>query len=177
MNATDLTGMSPRELDQLMRNGQSIDADGLAGIDYHGVSLGVPGWVERLSWRTFIKSFYRDADSGQLRGFNVRIRQDRPERYQPMTCCGRPRIFGHFSVLSAAGRPMPRPYHSGLLLDYSGVRRWQSTGALRDPLVAVHANSLDLLLGWSYLQLGPGQVPTPSYFSLHRAGRSSYSVR
>ena len=70
----------------------------------------------------------------------------------------------------AADRPMPRPYHGGVLLDYGAVRRWQSTSPLRDPLVAVNPGSAELLLGWSYLELPGAQLPTPSFFSLRRAG-------
>jgi hypothetical protein len=41
---------------------------------------------------------------------------------------------------------------------------------MRDPIVALHEGSVDLLLGWSYLDLGFWRMPTPSYFLLEREG-------
>ena len=174
MKAEDLARMDNRQLADIMRTGYPIDPHALDDTEYHGVSLGLPALAVRLSWKTFIKTFHRDPMTRVLRGWNVRIRQDRPERYQPVMRRGRPHTFGHFHVLPAAGRTMPRPCADGLLLDYGAGGRWQTTSALRDPIVAVTRGSVDLLLGWSYLDLGVGQLATPSYFSLQRGGPLSY---
>lgn len=170
MNARDLAGLDNRALGALMAGGHAIDPATLDDTEYRGVSLGLPGVVERFTWKTFVKAFHRDPVTGALRGWNVRIRQDHPERYQPMQRRGRPHTFGHFAVVPARGRPMPRPFDRGLLLDYGlGKRsRFETTGALRDPIVALEPGSVELLLGWTYLDLGIKRVATPSFFTLER---------
>ena len=172
MRARDLSSLSREQLMAVMRAGHPIAPLDLDDTEYHGVSLGLPRALERVTWKTFIKAFYRRPGSGQLWGWNVRVRQDEPDKYRPMMRRGQPLTFGHFRVLEARGQVMPRPYEHGLLLDYGAGRRGRldPLGALRDPIVAVRAGSSDLLLGWSYLQLGRLQVPTPSFFSLVRAG-------
>ena len=134
-----------------------------------------PGVVERLTWKTFVKAFHRDPATGELRGWNVRIDQRSGERYSPKTKRGRPVTFGHFRVVSPEGRDVPRGCDRGLLLDYAyggGTMR-----GLRDPIVAVNDGSAELLLGWSYLEIGGRKLPTPSFFSLERAGPIEYIPR
>ena len=41
-----------------------------------GTSLGLPALVEKLTWKTFQKTFYRDPRTGRLLGWNVRLEQD-----------------------------------------------------------------------------------------------------
>lgn len=164
MTRADLLAASRRELRALLDGGHPIDPARLDDTLYRGISLGLPAWVERLTWKQFAKAFHRDPHTGRLRGWNVRLEQaglDRPLR--PRLRAGRPWTFGHFAVVGAPGR---------LLLDYGagGNRRLDPLTALRDPLVALHAGSVELLLGWSYLAIGPARVPTPSYFLLERDG-------
>src|SRR5439155_24020627 len=80
------------------------------------------------------------------------------------------RTFGHYRVVPAAGRRMPRPCTQGLLIDYGlgGNARFDPMSLMRDPLVAIHAGSVELLLGWSYVDLGWLRVRTPSFFLLER---------
>ena len=65
---------------------------------------------------------------------------------------------------------MPRPCNRGLLLDYGlgGNPPWDPLSRMRDPIVALAPGRSDLLLGWSYLDLGRIDVPTPSFFLLER---------
>lgn len=158
-----LLGATPRQLRALLAAGHPIDPAALANTTYRGISLGLPAWVERLTWKKFTKAFHRDPRDGRLRGWNVRIEQDGLDRpWRPRLRDGRPWTFGHFAVVSERDR---------LLLDYGagGNRRLDPLGLLRDPLVALRAGSVERLLGWSYLAIGPVDVPTPSYFLLERA--------
>jgi hypothetical protein len=41
--------------------GRRIDRE-FAGWTFHGTSLGLPSWLERLTWKTFAKAFVRDPD-------------------------------------------------------------------------------------------------------------------
>jgi hypothetical protein len=162
VTARDLAGATRAELDALARRGQPLHAADVAGWRYHGVSLGLPAWIVRLTWLKFGKEFHRDPD-GTLRGWNVRMIQDGLDRpWQPRERDGRAITFGHFAVVEHDDR---------LLLDYGrgGNRRLDPIGALRDPIVALDGGRL--LLGWSYLEVTGARVPTPSYFVLERGPR------
>jgi hypothetical protein len=159
----ELLASSQGELRARLANGYPIAPSRLDDTTYRGISLGLPAWIERLSWKKFTKVFHRDPRDGRLRGWNVRIEQDGLERpWRARVRGGRPWTFGHFAVVAERER---------LMLDYGagGNARLDPLGLLRDPLVALHAGSVDLLLGWSYLAVGPAKLPTPSYFLLERA--------
>ncbi len=178
LTAPDLWRMSRRELSDVLCNGYPIDPAGLDDTEYEGVSLGLPVWVERLTWKKFMKVFHRDGE--HLRGWNVRIEDNLlTGPWEKKTRRGRPVTFGHYRVVPAAGHRMPKPCDQALLIHYGlgGNLPWDATARMRDPLVAVNPGSHELLLGWSYLDLGVTQVPTPSYFSLRRGGALSHAVR
>lgn len=174
IRAADLRSMNRRELRAVLDAGHPIEPQALGDREYRGVSLGLPGWVDKLAWKKFKKVFHSEP-SGALRGWNVRIVQnDLDDTYVAEQRGGRPRTFGHFLVVSEPG-----PHKGGvgrLLLDYGrGARhKLDPLRVLRDPLVAVNAGSVELLLGWSYLDLGFARVPTPSFFSLEREGALSH---
>jgi hypothetical protein len=151
MIGADLRGSSGAALAALMREGRAFDPGAVAGWQYRGISLGLPAWIERLSWVKFAKAFGTDG-----RGWNIRIEQDGLDRpWRPRLRRGSPVTFGRFKVHTG-----PR----GVVLDYSVDRVLR---LLRDPIVALDDRA-DLLLGRSLLALGPASVPTPSYFVLER---------
>jgi hypothetical protein len=170
MRVNDLLPLTRRELSDLLRAGHPIDARALDDTEYRGVSLGLPAFVERLTWKTFKKVFHRDPSTGVLRGWNVRIEQrgiDGP--YVPKQRRGAPFTFGHFHVVEAAGRA-PAGFDRGLLIDYGAAPhgRFDAAALLRDPIVALEPGSADKLLGWSYLAIGRRCLGTPSFFLLER---------
>jgi hypothetical protein len=131
----------------------------------------LPRFVEALTWKQFKKVFYRDPQSGTLRGHNVRIEQgplDAP--WKPRMRRGEPVTFGRYRVVDTAGRHIPRGADGGLLIDYGPDNASFLSGLrfVRDPIVAVNEGDSQLLLGWSYLDLGFTRVGTPSFFSLER---------
>ena len=172
MTVDDLLKMSRHGLTEILRNGHPIDPAALDDMEYKGVSLGLPGFIERLSWKTFKKVFHRDPSTGLLRGWNVRIQQEGvgAERYEPMTEGGEPKTFGHYRVVQGGTYRSPIPCPSALMIDYGlgGNGQLDPMRFMRDPFVAVNAGSADLLLGWSYVDLGAFQIGTPSFFSLER---------
>jgi hypothetical protein len=178
LTARDLAGATPAELRALLAAGQPIDPAALDDTEYLGTSLGLPAMIERLTWTTFKKVFHRDPDRGALRGWNVRIDQRAPG-WRERTRGGAPATFGHFAVVPLAGRRLPIACPAGLLLDYGrgGNGALDPIARLRDPIVAVAAGSADLLLGWSYLELGPMRVATPSFFTLERGGPIGHVAR
>jgi hypothetical protein len=141
-------------------------------MEYKGVSIGMPKLIDKLLWKTFKKTFLRDTETGVLRGWNIKMKQAGIEGpFEPKTRRdGTAKTFGHYVVQSAAGRKMPRPWDQALLLDYSiaGNVWWSASARARAPLVAVNEGSNDLLLGWEFMQIGPIQIPTSSFFSLER---------
>lgn len=155
----DLLRASQGELRSLLERGHPIDPARLDDTVYRGISLGLPAWIERLSWKKFAKAFHRDG--GALRGWNIRIEQDGLDRpWRARTRRGRTWTFGHFAVVREGEH---------LVLDY-GAGRALAMKAVRDPLVALEAGSVELLLGRSDLALGPARLRTPSYFVLEREG-------
>ena len=166
----DLLSASRSELRALLQAGHPLSADELAGWTYRGTSLGLPGWVDRLAWKTFAKAFL--ADEQGVRGWNVRVEQDRAE-LTPQLRRGAPITFGHFRVVPAAGPDLPR---GALLLDYGqgANARLDPLSCVRHPLVALAPGDPTRLLGWSYLSLGGLRLGPPSYFLLERAEPVSY---
>lgn len=123
--------------------GRRFDPRAITGWIYRGTSLGLPAWLERLTWTRFAKAFVPE------RGWNVRCEQ--AGEWRPRTRRGRPITFGAFAIVDGA---------SGVELQYTHM-------PLRDPLVALDDRA-DTLLGRSLVRVGPLELPTPSYFLLER---------
>jgi hypothetical protein len=174
--ARDLRHASTRELREHIVHGHPVDPALLEGWVYRGTSLGLPSLVERLTWKTFQKTFYRDPTSGRLLGWNVRLEQDgvdAPSR--PKLRRGRPVTEWHYEVIPPEGVPMPRGFDRGLVIDYSRATNPLGTiGFMKDPLVALTAGSADDLLGVSYVVVGGRCLETPTYFTLEREQRIDY---
>lgn len=162
-----------RQLAAALESGHAIDPAALDDSAYRGISLGLPRWVEALSWKTFMKCFHRDPGSGELRGWNVRLEQDgvsAPCRAKTRRD-GTQHSFGHFGVVAPSDYGVAERVSSGLLIHYGlgGNHALDPISLLRDPVVALRPGDVSLLLGWSYLDLGFA-CPTPSYFTLERVG-------
>ena len=168
--ARELRQATTRVLREHIVKGHAVDPGDLEGWVYRGTSLGLPGFVERLTWKTFQKTFYRDPVSGRLRGWNVRLEQDgvdAPSR--PKLRRGRPVTEWYYEVVPPRGLSAPRGFDRGLIIDYSlgdnppGIMR-----LIKDPLVALATGSADELLGVSYLVVAGRTLETPTYFTLER---------
>jgi hypothetical protein len=164
-------------LARAMTTGHPLESGDLAGHAYLGISLGLPAWVDRALWKTFVKAFAPAQDGGS-RGWNVKMAQvglDGP--HAPLLARdGRPRSFGHFRV-----GPCPAGRVDGLgpehvLLDYavSPNPLLDPSRAIRDPLVSLRPGSAEVLLGRTYTSILGGWLGTPSYFALVRDGRLSH---
>lgn len=169
----DLLSADRSQLGAAMRGGHAIDPTSLDNSAYRGVSLGLPRWVEALSWKTFMKCFSREEESGRLCGWNVRLEQDgisapcRPKTRRG----GQAHRFGYFGVVKPSDYGVADHFCAGLLIHYGlgGNHALDPISRLRDPIVALRPGDTSLLLGWSYLDLGFA-CPTPSYFTLERVG-------
>jgi len=166
--------LSKAELADTLAGGCPVAPAALDDSRYLGISLGMPGVIDRLLWKTFEKTFHRDPKTGALRGWNVRLEQtgweDAPV---PKVKGGAPVTFGHYAVTTPAA-PHRAPAGS-LLLDYSvGNPALDPTRLVRDPVVALEAGEAGWLLGWTWLAFPGARVGTPSYFLLKRVGPLEY---
>lgn len=169
MTAQALRGASRQALRQRIAEGHRVDVAALEGWAYRGTVLGMPRLVERATWQTFQKTFYRQP-TGRLVGWNVRLHQDGPDApSRPLTSNGVPVTTWPYEVVEPAGTPVPPGFDRGLLIDYgpfAGVV--DSMRLVKDPLVALEPGNADTLLGVSFISVGGRCVETPTYFLLER---------
>lgn len=163
---------SNAELARMLAKGHALAPEDLAGYSYRGIALGLPKFIEMLSWKTFAKEFAFDQTIGAVRGWNVRVQQTGVTGpVVPLVKDGKPFTFGHYRVVPGCGKS-PLPAGPGVLLDYGagGNPPWQLFNRARDPLVALAPGDPTTLLGWTYLELLGTQWKTPSWFILRRVG-------
>lgn len=173
----DIRHEKPKALRQRIIEGHPVDPAALEGWAFKGTSLGLPRLVEKLTWKTFQKTFYRQPSTGRLVGWNVRLEQDgvdapsRPKRRH-----GVPVTTWHYEVVPTEGVRMPRGFDRGLIIDYGREPQppLDTIRFAKDPLVAVEPGNPDLLLGVTYMTVGPLCVETPTYFLLEREHRIDF---
>lgn len=191
---SDLMQMNGNELWNIMQQGYPLVPEALAGRQYLGVDLSLPGWARKLLWHTFRKTFVADAATGVVRGWNVRMEQHGIEGPQipRRSRSGQLVTFGHYQVCSAANMTFPKQWRGAFYLDYRYAgngpvdpARWTCT-----PLVAVNppadgqtihiqdGNSpaergdrhQELLLGWEVFRVGSIYVYPPLFWALQYDG-------
>jgi len=171
---SDLMSGTTAERVAAFEAGHPVDPADLAGAAYLGVSIGLPRWVDRLAWKTFVKAFAADPDvPGSTRGWNVRMVQDGLQGpHRPMlTASGQPKTFGFFRAVPLPDRKVRGLGPGHTLLDYGVPLNpvIDPTRAVRDPLVSLRPGTSDVLLGRTYLSMPGGWWATPSWFMLlHR---------
>ena len=171
--AEEIWEMPRREWRRILAGAKPLEPSALDNSAYRGVSLGLPDFIEELTWTTFQKVFYREPESGRLRGWNVRVEQRglRAPSVARMRRDGTPWTFGHYAVVSPGKMRVPRRFEHAIVLRYGLSRSWfDPTRFMRDPIVAVNEGSADLLLGTMYVDFGLFTIPTPSWFTLEREG-------
>lgn len=170
----DLLAMSNRDLAEVVRTANPIPTKELDDTQYLGVDISLPGFVHKLLWTTFRKTFHRDPATGVLRGWNVRLQQrglagpQEPIRGRD----GEALTFGHYHLLPAAGKRFPGGWTGADYLDYgvAGNLPWDLGRLGYCPLVAVNPGSAELLLGWEVFKVGGVFLPLPDYWLLEREG-------
>lgn len=164
-----LLQMNNQQLFEVMQQGHAVPSS-VAGKMYLGIDLSLPPIVNKILWKTFRKTFYRDPASGNIRGWNVRMQQtgyNVPGK--PITDkTGRPVAFGHYELLDATGKTFPRNWKGDTFLDYGNIgNAWYDMARLGYcPLVAVNKGSDELLLGWEVFKIGSLFVPLNDFWLL-----------
>ena len=165
-SAEALLGLRRSALRRALAGGHAFDATALDDTEYAGIALAMPRVVEKLTWKTFTKTFHRDPKTGELRGWNVRMEQTGVfGPAVPRTKHGAPRTWGHYRVY---------PEGRGMMIDYGVPGNPFFVSRMRDPLVAITPGDPSVLLGVSYFDLGLFRVLTPTYFVLVRRGPLSH---
>jgi len=171
----DLLRMTNAERMEIVRRAHAIDFAAVEDTNYLGIDLSLPPIVNKVLWKTFRKTFYRDPTTGVLRGWNVRMEQtgwDGPGK--PMTDKrGEPLTFGHYQLLSAEGiTNFPKGWTGPQHLDYRHAgNHWWDLGRLGYcPLVAVNEGKSDLLLGWENFRVAGINIPLPDFWALKLEG-------
>lgn len=178
----DLMAMDSAALHRVMQAGHSLAPAELAGRQYLGVDLSLPGWARKLLWHTFRKTFVldwpgtaggRSLSDGDVRGWNVRMEQHGVDGPRSPMRDGRGKAitFGHYRVRNAQGMRFPN-WSGTHFLDYgtAGNPVHDLARLGRTPLVAVNEGSQDLLLGWEVFRVGPAFLPLPLYWALRYEG-------
>jgi hypothetical protein len=179
MNATlppevlDLMDATPAQRRSALFDGHVIDTATLKNTAYLGVSIGLPAWVDRLAWKTFVKVFVSDdPDTDSIRGWNMRMVQngiDGPHEAQ-LDRDEQKKVFGYFQVRNMPAKKLPQLNRGHALLDYGVAPNsvFDPLRLVRDPLVALRSGSTELLWGRTYLTLAGCWIPTPCWFALVR---------
>tara|TARA_R110002073_G_scaffold177151_3_gene334998 strand:- start:33635 stop:34174 length:540 start_codon:yes stop_codon:yes gene_type:complete len=165
--AKNICALSRKELAQVFEDASAVDVDSIAGYRYRGVSLGLPKWIEKLSWKKFAKTFVRSND-GTVSGWNLRIEQDTLDTpWRPQMKRGAEWRFGNFGVCAIPNSPHIEINYGLGTSGLSPLRR------LRDPLRSLDKDG-DLLLGRSLVDVGIARrLGTPSWFVLERDQHAS----
>lgn len=171
----DLLQMKSADLYAIVQRAEPLDLDAIANTSYTGIDLSLPAWMTALLWKSFRKTFYRDPETGVLRGWNVKVEQTGwalPPKAK-VDGQGRALTFGHYEVRSAQGLQFPRGWQGPHYLDYrfAGNKLLDfPASAGYCPLVSVNAGSSELLLGWEIFNVGGVQIPLADFWALKREG-------
>jgi hypothetical protein len=74
---------SRSQLRARIAGGHPVNPADIEGRACRGTALGLPRFVERLTWKTFQKTFWRAPGTGRLLGWNARLEQDGVDAHVP----------------------------------------------------------------------------------------------
>lgn len=168
----DLLNMNKDQVADVFRNGHPLDLNQVENNQYFGIDLGMPGWFHKYFWLTFRKTFYRDPQSGILRGWNVKLEQQgiNGPRVPKKNKDGSEKTFAHYHVQSAKGLKFPKGWQGADFLNYLASPNKFGEGTGYCPIVAINEGDMNLLLGWEVFKYGPFFVPLNDYWVLVKEG-------
>lgn len=176
----ELDGLSKKELESILVNGEAPPEATLSGHIYRGLNVGL---LARLGGvQKFAKGFFKSQvseDGTYYFGYNVAVRQNGAGREWSLkekkvrTDAGQfakdLNRFGYYRVYPVRAEEKDNKYPNALLLNYgtSLNSSVSPTRVLRDYLVCVEPGNTDLLLGKAYFKLGPARI-LAGYFLLEK---------
>lgn len=169
-----MLNMSNKDVAQVFRNGHPVNKEELINKKYLGIDLSLPPLMNKILWKTFRKTFYREPETGIIRGWNVRLEQT---GWEQQTIAmknkkGEQIAFGHYHLLHAKGKKFPKGWQGADYLDYgvAGNAPYDLARLGYCPLVAVNEGSSELLLGWEVFKIGNIFIPLNDYWLLKMDG-------
>lgn len=170
----DLLNMNNKQLAEVFVNGHPFDLQALENTQYRGIDLSLPVLINKMLWKEFRKTFYRDPDTGVFRGWNVRMEQvgwDKPGVAMRKKD-GSALSFGHYLVCNDDIPNFPETWAVQNYLDYgnAGNSFFDLARFTLAPLVAVNPGSSELLLGREVLKIGNRLIPFPDFWALRLEG-------
>jgi hypothetical protein len=150
-----LAGAGNSALEGILKAGVQPKSEAIVGYEFKGYN--VPAFTRIAGIRKFKKGFYRDGSDGAVRGYNVKVRQNRlGDAWIARVKQGSSVKHGWFDVYPVKERERDNLYPNALLLNYAGRRnpRLDPSRLLRDYLVQVYPDNHDLFLGKAYVALG-----------------------
>ena len=146
-------------LERVLAQGVMPRLEDLAGHEFRGYNVNPS--AEILKIRKFKKGFYWDpGDSSSLRGYNVKVTQNGLlNPWIARLAQGEPIRHALYAVYPVRAWERDNLYSNALMLDYGMGHNplWDPSRMLRDYVVQVSEDNLDLLLGKAYLALGPAR--------------------
>lgn len=168
----DLPSLTADQLHAIIDVAHPFDEDAVAGNMFLGSDLSMPKLGQMVLWQTFRKTFIRDEEHGDVRGWNVRMEQRgfHGEQVAKRRPDGSQKSFAHYRVRDARKHKWPRGWRGEQYLDYkiagNGLNdRWTFT-----PLVAVNEGSSELLLGWEVFKFAGRLIAPSMYWALRLDG-------
>ena len=168
-------------LESLMKTGSVPDTKNLIGYEFRGVNvvfvlkiindIGIGIEPKFFGVKKFKKGFVKRG--GEVWGYNVKVKQN--SIFEPHFAVpneDKPNIFGWYKVYPAEYDPRHNIYRNSLLLNYGYSKELHPARFLRDYLVQVEPENIDLYLGKAYLSIGHKTI-TLGYFVLERYNKSS----
>ncbi len=152
----DLLTLSSAQLHQLLETGAPPDPEALVGRQWLGSDLSMPALGHRLLWQTFRKTFVRDEEHGDVRGWNVKLEQrgTRGPQVPLRRPDGTEKAFAHYRLRFDDDIAWPKGLRCAAYLDYTIAGNPFPENLTYTPIVSVNGDANDLLLGWEVVKLG-----------------------
>lgn len=168
----DLLDMDARQLHALVETGTRPDPDALVDQQWLGSDLSMPAIGRKILWQTFRKTFVRDEEHGDVRGWNVKLEQrgTRGVQVPKRNKDGSEKSFAHYRIRDAAGIDWPRGLRCDSYLDYAIAGNPFPENLAFTPIVSVNGDANDLILGWEVFKLGPKLVGPRMYWAIRPDG-------
>lgn len=168
----DLLTMTGPQLHLLLETGAPPDPDALVDRQWLGSDLSMPALGHRLLWQTFRKTFVRDEEHADVRGWNVKLEQrgTRGPQVPLRRRDGTERAFAHYRLRFGDDIAWPKGLRCGSYLDYTIAGNPFPENLALTPIVSVNGDANDLLLGWEVVKLGRRLVGPPLYWAIRPDG-------
>ncbi|NIR45393.1 MAG: GMC family oxidoreductase [Gemmatimonadetes bacterium] len=169
-----LSTLEKNELDRIMERSSAPTIPDVLGWEFRGWNLNPATKI--LGTRKFKKGFFLDVTTDQAWGYNVPcVQNEFDEPWVAKPSDDDPRRYFFFGVVPGSRAEKPR-YRNSLIVDYNMWDEYFFANIFRftvDYLVYPDPENRDLMLGKSYMEIGPIRFFL-GYFVMERYNESEY---